>query len=337
MLLEKAQEKLLKKNHLETAMDSVGLKHVTRDTVDDLCKKITASWPRTRREIKPSQTSAKRLQTADALDTQEKKKSKAGGAVADAPLNAVGLEQSDREATGAAAQDLPHLSAGEGDGAVAASASVFASDERVLGAGTSASGNELGADGVFSTRGVLPSKTGVKQALEAQADAPTTQEQKRSNTSGAVGDAPSNAVGLEQSDSESTGAAAQVLPQVSAAGRDGAAAASASASASEEAGSGAGTTSSGAAARGEGVFSSQLLADVLCAALPTKVAMRDFVQAVKVKNEAFKSVQLSSKADGAYSNTQIAERIAECKPDQVTDAEGLLSWLIKVRAVVACA
>ena len=72
MLLEKAQEKLLKKSHLETAMDSVGLKHVTRDTVDDLCKKITASWPRTRREIKPSQTSAKRLQTADALDTQEK-------------------------------------------------------------------------------------------------------------------------------------------------------------------------------------------------------------------------------------------------------------------------
>ena len=204
MLLEKAQEKLLKKKDLETAMDSdsVGLKHVKRDKVDDLCKKITTSWPRTRREI-PSQS------------------------------------------------------------------------------------------------------------------------------------APSN--GLEQSDSASTGAAAQVLPQVSAAGRDGAAAASASASASEEAGSGAGTASSGAAARGEGVFSSQLLADVLCAALPTKVAMRDFVQAVKAKSEAFKSVQMFSRGNGAYSNTQIAERIAECKPDQVTDAEGLLSWLIKVRAVVACA
>ena len=72
MLLEKAQEKLLKKSHLETAMDSLGLKHVTRDTVDDLCKKITASWPRTRREIllnkavKRSQTS----QAADAQDTQ---------------------------------------------------------------------------------------------------------------------------------------------------------------------------------------------------------------------------------------------------------------------------
>ena len=98
-----------------------------------------------------------------------------------------------------------------------------------------------------------------------------------------------------------------------------------------------GTASAGAAARGDGAFSSQLLADVLSEAFSTKRAMRDFVQAVKAKNEAFKSVQLSSKADGSYSNTQIAERIAECKPDQVTDGEGLLSWLIKVRAVVACA
>ena len=95
---------------------------------------------------------------------------------------------------------------------------------------------------------------------------------------------------------------------------------------------------SGEAATGDGAFSSQLLADVLCAAFPTKVAMRDLVQAVKAKSEAFKSVQLSSKADGgAYSNVQIAERIAECNPDQVTNAEGLLSWLIKVRAVVTCA
>ncbi len=72
-------------------------------------------------------------------------------------------------------------------------------------------------------------------------------------------------------------------------------------------------------------FSSQLLADVLSAALPTKVTMRDLVHAVKAKSEAFKSVPLSSKVDCSYSNTQIAERIAECKPDQVTDAQGLLS------------
>ena len=113
-------------------------------------------------------------------------------------------------------------------------------------------------------------------------------------------------------------------------GGDGSTAASASASASQEAVSGGGPASSGAAAKGDGAFSSELLADVLCAALPTKVAMRDFVHAVKAKSEAFKSVQLSSKADGPYSKTQIAERIAECKPDQVTDAQGLLSWLIKV-------
>ena len=59
MLMEKAQENKteLKKSHLEAAMDSVGLKHVTRDTVDELCLKITTSWPRTRREI-PSQNDA---------------------------------------------------------------------------------------------------------------------------------------------------------------------------------------------------------------------------------------------------------------------------------------
>jgi len=207
-LLEKAQENKteLKKSHLEAAMDSVGLKHVTRDTVDELCLKITTSWPHTRREI-PSETGAKRPQDADAPNTQEQKKSKKGEAVGDAPLDAGGLEQSDGESTGTAAQGLPNISAGEA-----------------------------------------------------------------------------------------------------------------------------------AAATGDGAFSSELLADVLCAALPTKVAMKDLVQAAKAKSEVFKSVQLSSKGDGGtYSNTQIAERIAECKPDQVTDAEGLLSWLIKVRAVVTCA
>jgi hypothetical protein len=233
MLLEKAQENKteLRKSHLEAAMDSVGLKHVTRDTVDELCLKITTSWPRTRREI-PSEKGAKRLLTADAPDSQEQKRSKAKGGAGDAPSNAVGLEQLGAESTGSAAQDLPHISAGEGDRGAAASASVSAADKRGLGAGTA---------------------------------------------------------------------------------------------------------SSGETARGDEAFSSQLLADVLCAALPTKVAMRDLVQAVKAKSETFKSVQLSSKADGAYSNTQVAERIAECKPDQVTDAQGLLSWLIKVRAVVACA
>ena len=157
---------------------------------------------------------------------------------------------------------------------------------------------------------VIPSQTGAKRPQDA--DAPATQEQKKSKKGEAVGDAPLDAVGLEQSDGESTGTAAQGLPNISA-----------------------GET---AAATGDGAFSSELLADVLCAALPTKVAMKDLVQAMKAKRiQAFKSVQLSSKADGGtYSNIEIAKRIAECKPDQVTNAEGLLSWIIKVRAVVTC-
>ncbi len=337
-LLEKAQEKLLKKSRLEAAMDSVGLKHVTRDTVDQLCLKITTSWPRTGRGI-PSETGAKRPQNADAPDTQEQKTSRTGEAVDDAPSNELVLD-GESEAEGAKGsvdtsaprhmQSKVSVSSGGGGSALSALSS-FSAAISALSAGASA------ALSVFSPRGEIHShETGVKRAL--QADAPATQEQKRSKTEGAVDDAPSTDVGLEQSGGESTGSAAQVLPYVSGAGRDGAAAAaSASASASKEAGSGAGTASSGETGRGDGAFSWQLLADVLCAALPTKVAMRDLVQAVKAKNEAFKSVQLSSKADGAYSNTQIAERIAECKPDQVTDGEGLLSWLIKVRAVVACA
>ncbi len=87
----------------------------------------------------------------------------------------------------------------------------------------------------------------------------------------------------------------------------------------------------GTAATGDGAFSSELLADFLCAALKTEKAMEDLVQAVTAKNEAFKSVKLSAQANGgAYTIAQIAESIAKCEPDHVTDAEGLLRWLIKV-------
>ncbi len=51
-------------------MDSVELKHVTRDTVDDICQQITASWPRTRREI-TLKKAVKRSQTSQAADAQE--------------------------------------------------------------------------------------------------------------------------------------------------------------------------------------------------------------------------------------------------------------------------
>ena len=63
-------------------MKSVGLKHVKRDTVDELCLRITKSWPRTRRET-PSETGAKRPQDAEAPDSQEQKKIKKGEAVGD--------------------------------------------------------------------------------------------------------------------------------------------------------------------------------------------------------------------------------------------------------------
>jgi hypothetical protein len=69
-------------------MDSVGLKHVTRDRVDHLCQRITTSWPRTRREIL-SKKAVKRSQSADAPETQEQNESKAGGAVDDALSNAL--------------------------------------------------------------------------------------------------------------------------------------------------------------------------------------------------------------------------------------------------------
>ena len=79
---------------------------------------------------------------------------------------------------------------------------------------------------------------------------------------------------------------------------------------------------------GVGSFGPEHLADALAAAFSTKREMRDFVSALKDKDvEAFKTVQLSSKADGNYSNRQIATRIAGCRPGQATTAEGLLAWL----------
>jgi hypothetical protein len=84
-------------------------------------------------------------------------------------------------------------------------------------------------------------------------------------------------------------------------------------------------------------FSSEHLAQVLCAALRTKVAMKALVRDVKAKDDAFRMVQQSSQADGAYTNMQIAETIAKCRPAQVSNASELLSWLVKVCHVsLAC-
>jgi hypothetical protein len=89
---------------------------------------------------------------------------------------------------------------------------------------------------------------------------------------------------------------------------------------------------------GESVpFSSEHLAHVLCAALHTKVAMKALVRDVKAKGGAFRMVQQSSQADGSYTNMQIAETIAKCRPAQVSNASEFLSWLVKVRHVsLAC-
>ena len=84
-------------------------------------------------------------------------------------------------------------------------------------------------------------------------------------------------------------------------------------------------------------FSTEHLAHVLCAALRTKVAMKALVRDVKAKDNAFRMVQQSSQADGSYTNMQIAETIAKCRPAQVSNASELLSWLVKVRHIsLAC-
>jgi hypothetical protein len=83
--------------------------------------------------------------------------------------------------------------------------------------------------------------------------------------------------------------------------------------------------------------SSEHLAHVLCAAFHTKVAMKALVRGVKATGDAFRMVQQSSQADGSYTNMQIAETIAKCRPTQVSNASELLSWLVKVRHVsLAC-
>ena len=103
-----------------------------------------------------------------------------------------------------------------------------------------------------------------------------------------------------------------------------------------------GSASSGEGARVEAVpspaaragvaFSSQHLADVLCAAFSTMQAMKGCLQTVQSKSEAFKAVKRSSRADGQYSKEQIAASISKCRPVSVTNAQELLSWL-KVRAI----
>ncbi len=148
-------------------MDSVGLKHVTRDTVDQLCLKITTSWPRTGREI-PSETGAKRPQNADAPDTQEQKKSKQGGAAGHALSNALVVD-GESEAEGQGAESLvddavPHHTqatasmSSEGGGSAATAALSGAREERIRDK-RKLEGEELSVPTDGKTRKTGPEKT----------------------------------------------------------------------------------------------------------------------------------------------------------------------------------
>ena len=65
--------------------------------------------------------------------------------------------------------------------------------------------------------------------------------------------------------------------------------------------------------------------------------MTEALSALKDKDKpAFRAVKASITTEGQQqqlSKEQIAQVIAECRPGEVRDAGGLLSWLIKVRNV----
>jgi hypothetical protein len=95
---------------------------------------------------------------------------------------------------------------------------------------------------------------------------------------------------------------------------------------------------SAASADGRRSFSSQHLACVLSAAMSSRDAMMKFVSDLKKQSDyCFKTVQGSTRVEGQeikFKKEQIAERIAKCRPDGVTDAEGLLSWLVEEKKML---
>jgi hypothetical protein len=97
-------------------------------------------------------------------------------------------------------------------------------------------------------------------------------------------------------------------------------------------------SSHAASADGRRSFSSQHLACVLSAAVSSRDAMMKFVSDLKKQSDyCFKTVQGSTRVEGQeikFKKEQIAERIAKCRPDGVTDAEGLLSWLVEEKKML---
>ena len=83
-----------------------------------------------------------------------------------------------------------------------------------------------------------------------------------------------------------------------------------------------------ASAGENGAFGSQHLACVLSAVFDTLKNMKKLVEKAKTKNDVFKACTTTRKLDGSYNKVQLAESIAKCRPDGVTTAHELLSWLM---------
>ena len=83
-------------------------------------------------------------------------------------------------------------------------------------------------------------------------------------------------------------------------------------------------------AKETGAFESQHLACVLSAAFGTLKNITELLKYIKTQSDVFKKgVPLRAKSGGSTYNKapQIAESIAKCRPDGVTTAHELLSWL----------
>ena len=74
------------------------------------------------------------------------------------------------------------------------------------------------------------------------------------------------------------------------------------------------------------------LADMLTAACPTLKSMKGFLRELQKKDNTFMKVKLSS-----CTSEQMALTIAKCRPDQVTNAEELVSWLMVSCMIVVLA
>ena len=69
------------------------------------------------------------------------------------------------------------------------------------------------------------------------------------------------------------------------------------------------------------------------AAFSSADSIGKLVDGVKSKSEAFKGLAKSKRVDHKsvyFNKMQLAESIANCRPDGLSNAEELLAWLVKV-------